>query len=201
MKITDVRLRQVEGTMKYAGNVREERLRMPLDIYPRFKSQDTNDAERGWWPVPLGDDLYKVIQTEVSILATDALKHNIELSMNSSIPDCMIKGDGVMLGVLVRNLVDNALRYTPDGGCVVINLDRGDNGIELVITDTGPGITETQIPFIFERFHRGRETKASGSGLGLSIVKRICDLHDASIKMSSARPEGGLEVKVSFQQE
>jgi len=104
----------------------------------------------------------------------------------------------VMLGVMIRNLVDNALKYSPDGGYVHIQLACDEARVELVVSDSGPGIPDDQMEIVFERFHRGYETTVSGSGLGLSIVKRICDLHDATIHMSRTTKECGLEVKVHF---
>ena len=116
MKITDVRLRQVEGTMKYAGNVREERLRMPLDIYPRFKSQDTNDAERGWWPVPLGDDLYKVIQTFVQIETDEGVSGLAPAStgamafyINTQLKSLLVGQDPLAIELLWDQMYRNAI--------------------------------------------------------------------------------------------
>ena len=102
-------------------------------------------------------------------------------------------GGGVLMAheVLVQNLLDNALKFTPNGGNVRIALQDLGNSVEIRIVDTGPGIPEAQQRFIFERY---RQTKSGqqkeGAGLGLAIVKKILELHNASIQVFSKPNEG-----------
>jgi signal transduction histidine kinase len=111
-----------------------------------------------------------------------------ELSFNLDIePDpIIIKGDGNQLGTLIQNLLDNAIKFTPAGGQVNVNLNILDEAAQLRIADTGIGIPEEAMPHLFSRFHRGRNAAAyPGSGLGLAIVKTIADQHGASIRVES----------------
>jgi signal transduction histidine kinase len=94
---------------------------------------------------------------------------------------------------MVRNLVDNALRYGPPGGTVRITTE----GNQLVVEDEGPGIPLEERQKVFERFYRLVESRASGSGLGLSIVQRIVELHDGHIVIEDAGG-GGTRISVTF---
>lgn len=101
----------------------------------------------------------------------------------------VVNGDSSLLGILVRNLVDNALRYSPDGSLVHVVLRRSAAGsIELVVLDEGAGVPAEQADRVFERFFRGETGRGDGAGLGLAIVKRIVDLHGGTIRV---RPRVG----------
>ena len=84
----------------------------------------------------------------------------------------MIRGNADMLGILLRNLVDNAIRYTPRQGRVSVSLLLGQGRVRLEVQDSGPGIPEQERQRVFDRFYRILGNDAAGSGLGLSIVKR-----------------------------
>jgi signal transduction histidine kinase len=97
-----------------------------------------------------------------------------------------IKGDAAQLGTLIQNLLDNAIKFTPAGGQVNVELSTQNEAVQLSVTDTGIGIPGADMPHLFSRFHRGRNASAyPGSGLGLAIVKTIVDLHGASIRVDS----------------
>ncbi|ALM54803.1 histidine kinase [Halomonas huangheensis] len=95
------------------------------------------------------------------------------------------------IGILVRNLLDNALRYTPEGGRIEVTLITHQHGITLSVTDNGPGIPEHRLPTITDRFHRASQQTTSGSGLGLSIVVALAERHAATLSLSNA-DQGGL---------
>ncbi len=105
-----------------------------------------------------------------------------------------LRGDPALLAVMVRNLLDNALRYGAPGG--VVRIATGAN--ELLIEDEGPGIPEQERLKVFERFYRLEQSRAPGSGLGLSIVQRIVELHDGQIRIEGAAGGSGTLVRVSF---
>jgi signal transduction histidine kinase len=103
----------------------------------------------------------------------------------------------------VRNLVDNAVRYTPVGGTVDLSVQESDepgsrHGAVLRVVDTGPGIPADERQRVFDRFYRPPGTSPPGSGLGMAIVKAIADAHGASIKLDNAPSASGLAVTVSF---
>jgi len=108
-----------------------------------------------------------------------------------------LDGDASALRVLVRNLVDNAVRYTPANGRVRASLVRDGARPVLTIDDSGPGIPREERGRVFDRFYRGAGREEGGSGLGLAIVRRITEQHRASIDLSDS-PLGGLRVRVVF---
>ena len=109
-----------------------------------------------------------------------------------------VPGDAAELQVLVRNLVDNALRYSPPGGTVQLTLAASPAGPLLTVDDSGPGIPEPERERVFERFVRGAaSTETPGSGLGLAIVRSIARRHGASVALGSS-PLGGLRVSLQF---
>jgi two-component system, OmpR family, sensor kinase len=113
-----------------------------------------------------------------------------------------VRGDPASLSMLLANLLDNALRYTPEGGRIDVAVDDDAGHAVLSVADTGPGIPTLERERVFDRFHRGSTAEAragqSGSGLGLSIVKRIADAHGATIALDSGDDGRGLVVRVRF---
>lgn len=130
---------------------------------------------------------------EVSTLARERA---IDLHIEAESP-INVLGEARSLTSLVVNLLENALRYTPEGGRVFASVSATRNGARLTVIDTGPGIPASERTRVFERFHRVPGTKAPGSGLGLAIVKRVADLHRASVNIDDA-PGGGALITVNF---
>ncbi len=108
-----------------------------------------------------------------------------------------VHGDDAQLGLLLRNLVDNAIRYTPKGGQVVVRINNLD-GVTLEVCDTGPGVPESEREKIQQRFYRIVGSGEEGSGLGLSIVRRIAELHGAQLEFTDNPSKIGLLVKVHW---
>jgi two-component system, OmpR family, sensor kinase len=127
-----------------------------------------------------------------------ALSRNIDLGLDAT-PNLFIHGDREALRVLVRNLVDNAVRYTPPHGSVQVRCRSMARQAVLEITDTGPGITAADRERVFDRFYRRAAVQESGTGLGLAIVKAIVERHGARVVLDDA-PGGGLRATVSFPQ-
>lgn len=136
--------------------------------------------------------------TAEGIADTHALAHlrRIELDLKAE-PGAQVLGDRDALRTLVRNLVDNAVRYTPPGGRVLVRIARTGEGPQLQVSDTGPGIPPGDRPRVFDRFFRRTGAPEGGSGLGLAIVKAIADRHGAATALDEA-PGGGLRVTVTF---
>jgi len=105
-----------------------------------------------------------------------------------------------MLAVLIGNLIDNAIRHTPEGGRVDVGLCREGGQITLLVEDTGPGIPQADLARIFEPFFRGSQAADNGTGLGLSIVKRIAERLGGSVILENiASPErSGLRASVKI---
>ncbi len=109
-----------------------------------------------------------------------------------------VTGDPHMLRIMLNNLVDNAIRYTQPHGKIDLSVIHQGNTIELAVCDNGPGILAEERTRVLERFVRGNNQDIQGSGLGLSIVKRIAEHHNASIVLDSADGEKGLNVRIVF---
>ena len=125
-----------------------------------------------------------------------ALARSIDLALDAA-PGCLVRGNGEALRILARNLVDNAVRYTPPGGSVLVRCRSRTEGALLEVTDTGPGIPAAERERVFDRFHRRAAAQAEGTGLGLAIVKSIAGHHGARVVLGDA-PGGGLHVAVEF---
>lgn len=108
-----------------------------------------------------------------------------------------LAADPARLRILARNLLDNAIRYTPAGGALHVSVSSTPDAATLVVEDSGPGIAASERKHIFERFYRGAGNQQSGSGLGLSIVKNIVEQHAAEIALGTSS-FGGLKVTVIF---
>jgi signal transduction histidine kinase len=124
-----------------------------------------------------------------------AVARRIDLGLEAE--PAAVQGDRDALRVLVRNLVDNAVRYTPEGGQVRVSTHQQASGATLEVVDTGPGIPPSDRERAFDRFYRRSNAPEGGSGLGLAIVKAIADRHGAQIRLDDA-PGGGLKVTVAF---
>ncbi|MDX1654579.1 MAG: sensor histidine kinase [Candidatus Competibacteraceae bacterium] len=105
--------------------------------------------------------------------------------------------DALLLGELLSNLLDNALRYSPDGTRVTVRLWRDQEGPCLEVEDSGPGIPEGERQRVFERFYRVPGSGAEGSGLGLAIVSMIAEGHGGRVALGDGEA-GGLRVTVRF---
>jgi two-component system OmpR family sensor kinase len=123
-------------------------------------------------------------------------KH-IDLGLAHADP-ATVDGDAASLAILLSNLVDNALRYTPAGGRIDVCVGNADGVPTLTVADDGPGIPPEDRERVFDRFYRGAGNDEPGSGLGLSIVKRIADAHGASIALDVPATGSGLVVTVRF---
>lgn len=141
-------------------------------------------------------DLFIAAENVISNEAHLAIDKRIEISLGGT-RGKFVAGNYDAICVLMRNLIDNAIRYTPKGGEVEISIDRKENTIILSVADSGPGIPEEERSKIFNRFYRSLGTKESGSGLGLSIVTRIAELHQLDISLDTSRL-GGLQIDIAF---
>jgi two-component system OmpR family sensor kinase/two-component system sensor histidine kinase QseC len=128
-----------------------------------------------------------------------AAQRGIELSLAAD-ASVTVEGDADALRILVRNLVDNAVRYGPAGGRVIVRIDASGARPRLAVEDEGPGIPPAERDRAFDRFFRRPEAGEGGTGLGLAIVKAIADRHHAQIRLEDAQTHG-LRVVVTFPQD
>jgi two-component system sensor histidine kinase TctE len=109
----------------------------------------------------------------------------------------MVLGHAGLLEELINNLIDNALRYCPQGSSVTLSVSARP-APELTLTDDGPGIPEAERERVFERFHRGANVETEGCGLGLAIVREIATVHGASVHVEAGRGGRGTRIVVRF---
>lgn len=128
-----------------------------------------------------------------------ALERAIDLGFEESGYGMVTTGVPLLLREMIHNLIDNAIKYTPIGGCVTVRL-RTQPDCMLEVEDTGIGIPEEDRPFIFDRFYRVLGTEAEGSGLGLAIVREIADIHRISIEVLGNPAGSGTVFQLHFPQ-
>ncbi len=133
----------------------------------------------------------------VAELAPQAVSRGIQLELVEG-PEVEIPGLQALLQVLLRNLIDNAVRYSPANTTVRVNVTHDAQSARLTVSDQGPGIPEAELPRVRERFYRLLGTGQEGTGLGLSIVQRIAEIHGAALELGAGADGNGLRVTVTF---
>lgn len=141
-------------------------------------------------------DIATVTENVMADLAPTAIEKDIDISLDAA-GKRKVRGREGLINILVRNLVENAIRHTPKGGKVEVDVYESDDKMVLLIDDNGPGIPPEEREFVFERFYRSQDSDQYGTGLGLAMVKRIIEIHNATIQLGDS-PLGGLQVEVSF---
>ncbi|MFW2357241.1 ATP-binding protein [Hydrogenophaga sp.] len=155
-------------------------------------------------PQPL--NLTKLVQSVVArfSLKADVLDIDLGVSSEPTSTGVWVNGDSEQLTVLLNNLVENALRFTPAGGVVDVKISQDHDALPVLrVIDNGPGISDAERERVFDRFYRGSEATALardgyGSGLGLAIVQAIAARHGAHVGLASPADHRGLEVTVRF---
>jgi signal transduction histidine kinase len=115
----------------------------------------------------------------------------IKLSTPNDLP--LVNADVALIDRVIQNLIDNAIKFTPEGGSINIELNKNSEKVRVAISDTGTGIPEEELDHIFDRYHKVKRNSAEeieGSGLGLAIVKKILEIHNSSIKVFSKINQG-----------
>jgi len=150
-------------------------------------------ADGGTRPLDI-EDLYLNDLVESCCQAVRPLAIRKRISLEAECPaEVAFRGDAHLLGRMISNLLDNAVRYTPEGGAVRIALEADDSRARIVVADTGIGIPEECVARVFERFYRvdkSRSRAEGGFGLGLAIVKWVAEAHHGAVTLAS-RPGGG----------
>ncbi|OGO58589.1 MAG: hypothetical protein A2Z32_07710 [Chloroflexi bacterium RBG_16_69_14] len=134
------------------------------------------------------DDLRAAVETAVEQSSAAATRRGVRLSLHLPDAPIRIRHDPQRIGQVVANLVANAVKFTPRGGSVAVDVAATPGGARIEVVDTGVGIEAAELPYIFERFYRGsraNEARGSGSGLGLAIVRSIVDMHGGTVEVES----------------
>ena len=142
-------------------------------------------------------ELRTIAERVLAESAPAAMQDGTSVALVASDPG-RVPGDAALLEALVRNLVDNALRHGGSNGEIRVELVRQDRAIRLTVEDGGPGVTPETLERLGRRFYRAADTTATGSGLGLSIVQRIAELHGGSVNFRNGDAGRGLRVEVSI---
>lgn len=153
--------------------------------------------EAGAAPAMAAVDLGEIARQVAGEAAPRAIARNqaIELSAHAR---CPVVADATLVGVLVRNLVDNAIMYSPPGAKVKLSVNRSDGFVRLTVQDSGAGLAPADAARLGERFFRGLGTGVGGSGLGWSIVRRIAAVHGAQVHVDASAQLGGLRVEIDW---
>lgn len=137
-------------------------------------------------------DINALLSSNIETLQAQAMQKDIQLLYGEPMNEIRIKGDQSHMERVFQNIISNAIKYSPEGGTVQISLTEDEEDVYLEVADTGYGIPEEDLPFIFERFRRvsKHKDKASGTGLGLAITKALVEAHDGHIGVTSKEGEG-----------
>jgi two-component system sensor histidine kinase QseC len=138
-------------------------------------------------------DLGPLVRCVVADVAPRALGKGQTLELDTA-SDCRMAGSETLLAVLVRNLVDNAVRYSPRGARILIAVQHSEGRLSLRVEDSGPGLSDDDLRRLGERFFRVPGNDENGSGLGWSIVKRIAAVHQLQVQAERSALLGGLAV-------
>jgi len=154
----------------------------------------SDDASREAASVDLVAIAVEVIEGLSSLLD----RSGVEMGFDTSAPKILLRGHEAALSAMLRNLLENAMRHVPAGGQVELSISQTSSQILIDVVDDGPGIPAERRDEVFTRFHREASSRGDGYGLGLSIVARAAQLHDASIELLDAPSGRGLRVHVAI---
>ena len=143
-------------------------------------------------------DLVAVAMGVIEELSPVIADSGVELSFARLTPQVSVQGYEAALAALLRNLLENALRHVPAGGQVQLSIEQGERVALIDVIDDGPGIPAERRASVFARFHREAGSRGDGYGLGLSIVQRAAQLHDATIELLDSPYGSGLRVRVAI---
>jgi heavy metal sensor kinase len=168
-----------------SGNVIEECDRMVSMINTMLEIARTDAGLTKLNPVQI--NLNEILDDIIDIYGALAQDKGISLILLTSDKLPAISADKAMIQRAMANFVDNAVKYTPSGGSISISVESDDDKIVVSVCDTGPGIPETDLPHIFERFYRGEKSRSTpGSGLGLSLVMSVAKAHGGDVSVEGS---------------
>ncbi|WP_415063580.1 sensor histidine kinase [Bdellovibrio sp.] len=148
--------------------------------------------------IALDEMIFEVIARCEKLALSKEIKLKFDINNETSEDRKLVRGDNDLLQNLIINVIENAIKYSPNKEVVTVTLNWKQEVSELIVEDNGPGIPEDQLPFIFDRFSRGSnmETRVKGFGLGLAIAQKIAVLHNAKL---SAQNHSGHGARFTFE--
>jgi len=152
---------------------------------------DISEAEAGVAKLAIEDlDVAEVVREACDLFQPVAESNQVKVIQRLT-EDAMILGDKMKIQRAVSNLLDNALKYTPQGGTVTVSVEGKDDQVVLSVIDTGPGVSDRDLPHVFDRFFRGdRSRSLPGTGLGLNLTLAIARAHGGDVKVTSVPGQG-----------
>lgn len=188
IKRENVSPEELEKFLKRAldGTERLKKLVDELFELSKLEAKQIEPSKEAFFINELIDD----ISQKYSILADEK-----QIKINSEITNepCLVYADVSLIERVLQNLIDNAIKYTPENGNIRLKITNDNQQVEIKVCDTGDGIPEDQIPFVFDRYHIGDKRISldkKSTGLGLAIVKRILEIHDTTIELTSKIGKG-----------
>lgn len=140
-----------------------------------------------------------IIKAAVESLTPIACNKLIDIEIELVSSESEIDGDCLRLQQVFSNLLSNAIRFTPRGGCIKVKLETSDGYHKIIVSDTGEGISADFLPFVFERYRQANQPAALGGlGLGLTIAHHIVELHGGTIKADSCGKGQGAEFTIQL---
>lgn len=156
---------------------------------------DSDEMTRNFVPC----NLRRIAVDVIAEITPQALEKKVEVMLDEGLP-AWVNGEPALLAVLLRNLIDNAIRYSPENTFVAVTIKLAAGHVRLTVSDQGPGIPAHERARVLSRFTRLAGNAAPGSGLGLSIALRIAQIHGATLTLQDGPGEYGLSVCVNFQE-
>ena len=154
---------------------------------------DMSRLEQGRLSLDLADHIAEdILRAAHSLLRREASDKSIELELQSSLNETQVHCDARRIKQVLTNLIGNAVKFTPEGGSVIVRAARTANGLEFEVEDSGPGIPEVARERIFEPFERLAAPNVPGAGVGLTLSKRLVDLHNGQIWVRDSTSGGAL---------
>jgi two-component system OmpR family sensor kinase len=190
-RATDDAARDLAVSRLAAGIDRATRLVEQLLVLARHQAS----AATGLKPEPMS--LAETARLAVADAVPAAQSRHTDVGLTKA-DEGLIAGQPEALRILMRNLLDNAVKYTPAGGKVDLEIVREAGAMRLSVEDSGPGIADADRERVLDRFYRVAGTQTTGSGLGLAIVRSIAEMHGARLRLGHSERLGGLRVDVTF---
>jgi signal transduction histidine kinase len=145
-------------------------------------------------------DLVEIARRALNMFQAEADEKKIALDLETGLEKALVLADSQRTEQVVGNLLANALRYVPDGGRVWVQIDQANDEFVLCVNDNGPGVLDSDLPYIFNRFWRGERSRSrasGGAGLGLAIAKLLIVEQEGKVDAANL-PAGGLQVRITM---